>query len=279
MKATASGHAIPREVSVMEAIEFLNDRLQEFRYVPQQMPLSSWQVTFGASTAYLVVALLLWLWMRKRQPFSLRIVTLIHNGFMCGASAIMFTGMITSLLGILWRHNGNMEILFCDTNQEEVNRGPLYFWIYMFFLSKYYEWTDTILIILKKNNLSFLHVYHHWITMLLVWVCLETKLPAQWSCESINTGVHIFMYYYYLMSSIKHNVWWKKYITQLQIAQFLLSNALHLTSFAWHYLFHGNCSSFRDSWGNEFGFAVLNSYLLLFVRFYSSTYAKKDKGE
>ncbi|CAN1296210.1 Elongation of very long chain fatty acids protein 6 [Linum perenne] len=41
--------------------------------------------------------------------------------------------------------------------------GPLFFWAYVFYLSKYLEFGDTLLIILSKSNqrLTFLHVYHH----------------------------------------------------------------------------------------------------------------------
>jgi hypothetical protein len=35
-----------------------------------------------------------------------------------------------------------------------VGKGPLYFWIYVFYLSKYYEWADTALMCLKKVPLS-----------------------------------------------------------------------------------------------------------------------------
>lgn len=45
-----------------------------------------------------------------------------------------------------------------------------------------------------QNKLTFLHVYHHWVTMLLVWNCLENLIPIQWCAELLNCFVHIFMY-------------------------------------------------------------------------------------
>jgi hypothetical protein len=39
-------------------------------------------------------------------------------------------------------------------------------------------------------------------------------------------------YYYYLLASLKKEIWWKKYITRLQIIQFVLVNSLHSVSYA-----------------------------------------------
>ena len=41
-------------------------------------------------------------------------------------------------------------MLFCDSKHEEVNKGSLYFWIYCFYLSKYYELLDTVILCLRK---------------------------------------------------------------------------------------------------------------------------------
>lgn len=49
----------------------------------------------------------------------------------------------------------------------------------------------------------------------------------------LNTLVHSVMYGYYLFSAVNENVkasiWWKKYITQIQLIQFLLLG-LHFSS-------------------------------------------------
>ncbi len=52
--------------------------------------------------------------------------------------------------------------------------GSLPFWSYVFYLSKYYEWLDTVFLALKKKHLSFLHTYHHFITLWICWIQLAT---------------------------------------------------------------------------------------------------------
>lgn len=73
-----------------------------------------------------------------------------------------------------------------------------------------------------------LHLYHHSVVPLLGWVSLKIAPTA--SCLGlfplVNTLVHIIMYTYYALSSLGPSVqpylWWKKYITQIQLAQFVL---------------------------------------------------------
>jgi hypothetical protein len=50
-------------------------------------------------------------------------------------------------------------------------------------------------------------------------------------------------------------------------------------SIAWHYLWKGNCPSFDDTWGHQIGLGIINSYLLLFVQFYFSSYKSKKQRD
>jgi hypothetical protein len=106
------------------------------------------------------------------------------------------------------------------------------------FITRYYEFVDTILIVLKKkqSQLSFLHVYHHCVTVWLSWSWLESNLTLHWYNiylrkshnltnathrwgASFNSLVHVVMYTYYLYSALGHNLWWKKYLTAFQLVK------------------------------------------------------------
>ncbi|KOB77198.1 Alcohol dehydrogenase AD5 [Operophtera brumata] len=81
---------------------------------------------------------------------------------------------------------------------------------YGYFVLKLMDLLDTVFFILRKkqSQVTFLHVYHHFGghgTFLV----------------TMNSFVHIIMYMYYLLTvwdeSYKKSVWWKKYVTQIQI--------------------------------------------------------------
>lgn len=136
-------------------------------------------------------------------------------------------------------------------------------------------------------------MYHHWITNILVFWTLYFENVNSWTATVLNAFVHIPMYLYYWLSIAGYrDLWFKRYITQLQIVQFLLVIVCHSTGFYWHYAHSGNCHSFHAWYINAFGMTVIISYLVLFLAFYTKSYssrptrprtsengAKKAKGE
>lgn len=78
------------------------EKINHFQYTPGHMFFSSPTLTLGISGGYLAVVGLLWLWMKDRKPFQLQYFTLVHNLIMTVASLIMFIGMTSSLLGLIF---------------------------------------------------------------------------------------------------------------------------------------------------------------------------------
>lgn len=108
--------------------------------------------------------------------------------------------------------------------------------VFVHYLSKYMDWFDTLWIVLKKNRqqLSFLHVYHH-ATISMVWGYLlwsgvgsGTTRYGAW----INSLTHVIMYSHYLWTSFGLKNPFKRYITMWQISQFYscLAHALLVRS-------------------------------------------------
>ena len=103
-----------------------------------------------------------------------------------------------------------------------LGRG-LEYWAYVYYLSKYYEFLDTVLIVLKKRPLILLHFYHHAIIPFLCWTWVATGWvhSIAWYGAAVNALVHVFMYSYYFLSQLcGYQPWWKRYITQGQLLQF-----------------------------------------------------------
>jgi len=112
---------------------------------------------------------------------------------------------------------------FCDVNEDSWNKGMGYL-MWLFYLSKYYEFVDTLILIVKKKEPSFLQEYHHIGALLSMWSLTVTKTGLGYSFLLLNSGVHSIMYAYFAttvypmtrgMLSIV-----KRYITLMQITQF-----------------------------------------------------------
>jgi hypothetical protein len=92
-----------------------------------------------------------------------------------------------------------------------------------------------------------------------------------------NTAVHVLMYWYYFASNLGWNVWYKKYITSIQIVQFVCNFLMSLPVF-----FVPQMKGYH-SWSLIIFSLLINlSFFGLFLSFYFKSYKsgqqKKSKS-
>eukprot|EP01102_Stenamoeba_stenopodia_P021637 TRINITY_DN877_c0_g1_i1.p1 TRINITY_DN877_c0_g1~~TRINITY_DN877_c0_g1_i1.p1 ORF type:complete len:277 (-),score=53.44 TRINITY_DN877_c0_g1_i1:318-1148(-) len=254
--------------TVMFGVQLPSD-ISKFDWVSGVTPLSSWEYPAVVCILYFVIIYGIQYLMRDRKPFDLKWVIACHN-------LILSIGSFAYVLYMFYEAYKMMAVggvsgVLCDADLK-YQTGSYYFGLYLFYLSKYYELLDTLFLVLKKKPLIFLHVYHHPATLVLCWVCLEWRVAPQWHCTTANAIVHTFMYYYYFLATLGKTVFWKKYITKLQITQFVVDVGLN---FVWVY-YTSKLESGKTCGGGWLGWAfgqfILGSYLLLFIQFYIQSY-------
>lgn len=87
---------------------------------------------------------------------------------------------------------------------------------------------DTIFFVLRKkfDQITHLHVIHHTIMPTCSWWGVRF-LPSGHGTffVPVNTFIHIIMYAYYLVAAMgpeyQKYLWWKKYLTTIQMIQFV----------------------------------------------------------
>lgn len=195
-----------------------------------------------------------------------------HNVLLCFMSVVLCLGTLVTA----FRQNpySSTEQFFCLSEGLPLMPPELRFWVDAFYMSKYWELLDTVLLVLRKKPLSFLHVYHHAVVIPEMWMFTRAELPWSLGCVVMNSGVHVVMYYYFAASSGGRRIWWRKYVTILQIAQFCTAIP-SVIAYAW---FHFNTVRGCNDVNVFFMIGAFDgSLLVLFLQFYLAT-AQRDKA-
>jgi len=193
---------------------------------------------------------------------------MLYNILLTVLSVIMFQGVVYHVIKYSMK-GVPLFNLFCDS-ERKYNKGPLCYWTWIFHITNYYELLDALFLLVKKKNPNFLHVYHHASTLLITWLVLTSGTTFQWIAVMLNSFVHIFMYYYYVTVTLGYTLWWKKYLTSLQIYQFLLNMIMVLLWLFWNWYLPQGCSGHVMVTVAVFGINV--SFFILFLNFFAHAY-------
>ncbi|XP_071439677.1 very long chain fatty acid elongase AAEL008004-like [Hetaerina americana] len=209
--------------------------------------------------------------MAKRSPYSLYGPIMVINIFQIIANTWLF--MQTG--SIIWKDSSIM----CRKDSEEKKTqieltGVAATWFY--FMLKIIDLLDTIIFVLRKKSrqLSFLHIYHHVGILIIAWLAVK-YYPGGGSLPIVflNSLVHAVMYLYYTLAALGPRMtpylWWKKYLTTMQIVQFILMLRVNF------YLVHLKCSIPRVIWYTTMPYTI--SILILFLMFYRTSYTVNGK--
>lgn len=151
--------------------------------------------------------------------------------------------------------------------------NKIQYFVYLHYISKYIDYLDTLFIILRKKNnqLSFLHVYHH-SSIGIIWGYLlyigHGNGTASFGCL-VNSLIHVIMYSHYLITSFGINNPFKRYITQMQLAQFIIL-------FIHSIIVISNYENFFPIKYAYIQFIYQIQMMILFTNFYKNNYKLKN---
>ncbi|XP_055378151.1 elongation of very long chain fatty acids protein 7 [Condylostylus longicornis] len=254
---------ITRYYRLVEA-DYGDPRAVKYPFMDSPLP------TIGMVLTYLAWVLVIGpRYMRDRKPMQLRTTLIYYNAFQVLLSGYMFYEHL--MAG--WLNYYNLKCQPVDYSDGPMSRRMLNL-CYIYYLSKLTEFADTVFFVLrkKKSQITWLHVYHHSLTPLETWVLVKFLAGGNATFPNIlNNFVHVCMYFYYMMAAMGPQyskfLWWKKYMTELQIAQFILC-IIHTT----RALLNTQCqfSKFISA------LLLLNAsiFFCLFMNFYVQNYNK-----
>ncbi|OWZ34191.1 fatty acid elongase [Cryptococcus neoformans AD2-60a] len=203
--------------SVWDALNLPHPSLGYRTWIPGESPLSTQKAVVAAVGTYLLVIFGGREMMKNRQPFKLKIPFQIHNVYLTLGSGLLLALMLEEIIPLFLKHGFFWSI--CNTSAFTPRLVTFYMINYYF---KYVELIDTVFLVLKKKPLAFLHVFHHAATAVLCYTQLNGETSVQWVVITLNLTVHVIMYYYYYATAGGAKIWWKKYLTTLQITQFII---------------------------------------------------------
>ncbi|KYQ58909.1 hypothetical protein ALC60_02065 [Trachymyrmex zeteki] len=213
------------DMGIMDIYHYLIDEISDPR-------VSDWPLMsnpFGIiliSLAYLSFVLYLGpLYMKKRKSYALIKTMICYNIFVATASAIIFYGLLTS--GYTTHLSMGCEPFVISDDSMSLSMAR---WVWWVLILKITELADTVIFIFRKkyNQISFLHVYHHTVTIFLAWITCKYAPGGMWTFIMMpNCVVHVIMYIYYLCACLGPKMQkivapWKKYVTRLQLIQFTI---------------------------------------------------------
>lgn len=145
----------------------------------------------------------------------------------------------------------------CDWDGQLWNKHDFGTWVFHFYLSKYYEFIDSWIILLKDRKPIFLQTFHHAGIVLLMWSFVASHNNCMGICVTVlNSFIHTIMYFYYACAAVGIKLPFKQVITSLQITQFF-TGIIYSTPSYWMDQCHTNAT-----WWTQF---YVNLYTLVLI--------------
>ncbi|KAH8354206.1 hypothetical protein KR084_003109 [Drosophila pseudotakahashii] len=212
--------------------------------------------------------------MANRKAFDLRPLIKVYNIMQILYNIVMFVLAAHFMIG-----PGNFDFGCISNLPPEHDYKTWERWLtYSYFFNKLLDLLETVFFVLRKKDrqISFLHLFHH---MYMLYFSFMYMYYYGYGGHGFfmcffNVIVHIMMYSYYYQSSLspdsRGDLWWKKYITIVQLVQFVI-----VLGHSIYTLRQPDCPSARFSATCAGSISVI--FIILFSNFYFHAYIRPKK--
>ena len=156
--------------------------------------------------------------MKTRPAYTLSTVMKVYN----------LTNIVLNLCLFVIGLKATNYGIKCFQCGSDIDRFDQLTMVFGYYYLKIFDLLDTVFFVMRKKDrqVTRLHVVHHAVMPCLVWTAIKFyPYPAAMMTLVLNSFVHVVMYGYYYMASVpeyKTFLWWKKYITVVQLVQFMI---------------------------------------------------------
>lgn len=265
------------QINKMSYEEFFNLTGIEprFSFITDYRPKASlkwvkqnWTITFYFMIVYLAVIFSIKHLMRNRKQFELKLPLTLWNAALTVFSMLGTYHTLPDLTKTVVNESFYSSACIATRN------AHIQYYIWLFALSKVFEFGDTLFIVLRKRQLIPLHYIHHCFTLVFTWYAYGHNISLGRWFVTMNYSVHSLMYLYYTLraQNVKISRWISMTLTTLQILQMVLGIACCVRVLWSNLISRTHCEC--DSLVAFAGLLLYSTFFYMFSNFFYNAYLK-----
>ncbi|XP_068654189.1 fatty acid elongase 3-like [Aristolochia californica] len=251
-----------------------------FRWSHSQSWGSTWSFLFSSIAIYLIASLFLHLVLllfNRRRPIPMGPIPAVHSLAMALVSAAVFLGILLATAAEIrdtrwfWRRSKTpLQWLLCFPLGTRPT-GRVFFWSYVFYLSRFLQLFRTFFWIFRRRKLTFYRLFHHPILLCMSFLWLEFSQSFQVVAILCTTLVYSVVYGYRFWVAVGLPSSCFPIIVNCQILLLGCNLVCHLGVLLLHFS-KGGCNGI-GAW--VFNSVLNGALLLLFLNFYVKMHMKR----
>ncbi|XWS21099.1 hypothetical protein CRYUN_Cryun30bG0026300 [Craigia yunnanensis] len=259
-----------------------------FRWSQTQSFGSTWFFLFSSIVVYVVAAITLHAFLSiilpKRRRVPLGLILAIHSLCISLISAVIFAGILLSAAADIrdtrwfWRRTKTIttpfQWLLCFPLGTRPS-GRVFFWSYVFYLSRFLHLFRTFFTILRRRKLTFFHLFNQSILLCMSFLWLEFSQSFQVLAILLATLLYSVVYGYRFWTAIGLPSACFPFVANCQVVLLCCNLVCHFGVLFLHFL-KGGCNG-MGAWGFN---SILNGVILwLFLDFYVRRHLRKRNAD